>query len=89
MISFVNIISGFVTSAFRADYMVRSSVIEEAERRGAVFEGWVGEREEDRDVLFRRKLAEGTAESVSSKDEKAREEQRHQKDQSPHEGTKQ
>jgi len=70
--------------------MVRSSVIEEAERRGAVFEGWVGEREEDRDVLFRRKLAEGTtAESVSSKDGKAREEQRHQKDQSPHEGTNQ
>jgi len=39
LMSFINIVSDFVTPSYPAVYMVRSSVMEEAERRGAVFEG--------------------------------------------------
>ena len=47
LMSFVNVVSGFFTPSYPAVYMVRSSVMEEAERRGADFEGWVGELVED------------------------------------------
>jgi hypothetical protein len=58
LMSFVNIVSGFFTPSYPAVYMVRSSVMEEAERRGAVFEGWVGELEEDGDATLKRIIAE-------------------------------
>jgi hypothetical protein len=51
LMSFINIVSGFVTPSYTAVYMVRSSVMEEAERRGAVFEGWVGELDEQPRLL--------------------------------------
>jgi hypothetical protein len=45
--------------------------MEEAERRGAVFDGWVGELDEDREAPFRQKIEEGTAKSGSLKDGEA------------------
>jgi hypothetical protein len=71
MMSLINIVSGFFTPSYPAVYMVRSSVMEEAERRGAFFDGWVGELDEDREAPFRQKIEEGTAKSGSLKDGEA------------------
>jgi hypothetical protein len=75
LMSFVNIVSGFFTPSYPAVYMVRSSVMEEAEGRGAVFDGWVGELEEvgelgkDGNVTCKPTTAEGAkGESRSSED---------------------
>jgi len=47
LMSFINITSGFVTPSYPAVYMVRSKVMEEAERRGGFFDGCVGILDED------------------------------------------
>ncbi|KAF8247175.1 hypothetical protein K440DRAFT_601480, partial [Wilcoxina mikolae CBS 423.85] len=49
LMSFINIVSGFVTPSYPAVYMVRSKVMEEAESRGGVFDGCVGELDEEID----------------------------------------
>jgi hypothetical protein len=53
LMSFVNIISSFFTPSYPAVYMVRSTVMEEAERRGGVFDGWIGILDEGGEVTMR------------------------------------
>jgi hypothetical protein len=47
LMSFINITSGFVTPSYPAVYMIRSKVMEEAEKRGGLFDGCVGVLDED------------------------------------------
>lgn len=47
LMSFVNIVSGFVTPSYPTVYMVSSTVMEEAKKRGGVFDGVIGELDED------------------------------------------
>ena len=48
LMSFVNIVSGFVTPSYPTVYMVSSTVMKDAEERGGVFDGVIGELDEDK-----------------------------------------
>ena len=55
LMSVVNILCGFVTPTYGAVYMVNSTIMEEARRRGWTFDGTVGELCEETQEVYRKK----------------------------------
>jgi len=49
LMSLVNVVSGFLTPSYPAVYMVHSTVMREARKRGGVFDGVIGQLDEDED----------------------------------------
>ena len=56
LMSFVNIVSGFLAPSYPAVYMVESTVMKEARKRGGVFDGVVGLLDEDEEEQIMRKM---------------------------------
>ena len=59
LMSLVNIVSGFLAPSYPAVYMVESTVMKEARKRGGVFDGVVGLLDEDEEKIMSKVIADG------------------------------
>ena len=56
LMSLVNVVSGFLSPSYPAVYMVDSTVMREAQKRGGKFDGVIGQLDEDEDDKTMRKI---------------------------------
>jgi hypothetical protein len=60
LMSLVNVTSGILTPSYPAVYMIDSTVMEEARRRGGIFDGVIGQLHEDAEVVMTKMIAGGS-----------------------------
>ena len=64
LMSLVNVTSGILTPSYPAVYMIDSTVMEEARRRGGIFDGVIGQLDEDAEVVMTKMIAGGSEPST-------------------------